>query len=262
MTKLATHLIVGFVAMIMVLSNCSTAQQNHSVSMELENIQALGEDCVDGKFVVRDHILCLSGAISEGTQKAIENKLKDIDLLLIDSAGGDALATLELAIEIKANNIEAVVLNRCISSCFNYILPSASQIYLSEGVVMYGHGWPTTSPEGILNSCSKKRGLKKRITCLEIKDKTARLQEKLFEMAPVGRAIMNKYYGHFLGVKKPSICEENQCDFRMYIDDRNIAEFYTNVIWIEPLIDQTPNDPCHGGGSFLVFNGYQCALVE
>jgi len=63
-----------------------------------------------------------------------------VRLLLIDSAGGDVAAAIDLADWVHARQLDIAVTGVCLSSCANYVFPAARQKEIRPGAVVAWHG--------------------------------------------------------------------------------------------------------------------------
>jgi hypothetical protein len=87
------------------------------------------------------NILKFEGAITSDAYIEIKNNLDSgIRVLLIDSNGGDGIAGLAIAKEIRKRDIIVVVNRYCFSSCANYIFIGAKRKSLSPGAILGFHG--------------------------------------------------------------------------------------------------------------------------
>jgi hypothetical protein len=82
------------------------------------------------------------GAISEANNAAFfaREAGRPLRRLLIDSAGGDVVAAIELADWVHARQLDITVTGLCLSSCANYVFPAARHKEILQGAIVAWHG--------------------------------------------------------------------------------------------------------------------------
>ena len=105
--------------------------------------------CVNTKTLPLSYkSISFTGQIDDDSADKIIQKIQTPPLtnkLIINSGGGNTLATLRLAKVISYRNIDVVVDGACISSCAHLILPAAKNVYITDRSVIAFHtnlfGW-------------------------------------------------------------------------------------------------------------------------
>lgn len=129
-------------------------------------------------------ILRLEGEISNGDGKALADQITpDTRTLLLNSAGGEVEAALEMAEIIAAARLRIVVDGACISSCANYLFAAADQQLILRGGVVLWHGAPArdsgSQVEAALRQALEKSGAGKQQVEADLSRELARLDATL-----------------------------------------------------------------------------------
>lgn len=98
----------------------------------------------DVSVVQLDQTLCFEGSITPENAKLASEILSfgNVDYMVIDSAGGDVTASLELGLKIHESEATLIVKDKCFSSCANYLVIAAKRLVIWDGAIVGMHGSP------------------------------------------------------------------------------------------------------------------------
>ena len=107
---------------------------------------------------VDERTLMVVGEFDHAAVKALLVKLNTvpaIETLQITSGGGDVDATIALAEVLFERGFRLEMSAYCLSSCFNYLVPAAREIFIHDGAILGFHGSAATSVPWLLRPLFK-----------------------------------------------------------------------------------------------------------
>ena len=95
------------------------------------------------KHGLDNSVIRFIGAITETNSKELIAKIEEQNdnesVLIIDSAGGDGLAGIQIGRAIRGKNVTMIVKGVCLSACAQYLLPAARHVTITNGSIIGFH---------------------------------------------------------------------------------------------------------------------------
>lgn len=90
-------------------------------------------------------VYTIKGEISQNHLNYLEGNQQNISRIIVDSSGGNSLISAKIGLIILNNNIDLEVDYRCISSCVEFLMTAARNVYVRENSIIAVHGNPFTT---------------------------------------------------------------------------------------------------------------------
>ena len=106
-------------------------------------ISSAVKDCRSGNvplFQPKANVICLAGSVDEILLFTSRLPISNRGIVVISSEGGRVDAAIKLARWLYESRAAIVIDGPCLSSCANYLVPVARQLYLTRRAVIAMHG--------------------------------------------------------------------------------------------------------------------------
>lgn len=111
--------------------------------------------CENETFAIRDGVVCLKQEITPELADVIDHHEEPVEVIVVDTVGGDVAASMRIGRRIFKDKSEIVVDGECSSSCGNYLAPIGHRkLHVTEGSVIAIHGTP---PRGLFGFIEARR---------------------------------------------------------------------------------------------------------
>jgi hypothetical protein len=90
--------------------------------------------------VLDENVACLVGDITPDSPAALHDGTSGWTILVAHSPGGDVTAGIEIGRLLYERQAALIIDTLCLSSCANYLVPGAHDVYIPEGSVVALHG--------------------------------------------------------------------------------------------------------------------------
>lgn len=118
---------------------CLNINNTHFSDVELYNI---AQKCNRHGAYLNDGVFCLIGNVNFDAMNRFFDSISDIKIVVVDSGGGSSRAAIPIGKKIFEMHILTIVLDKCYSSCANYIfLASEYKVIMPKGGIFW-HGSP------------------------------------------------------------------------------------------------------------------------
>jgi hypothetical protein len=84
--------------------------------------------------------ICIDGTITKDVMEAVERIPERIETVIIRSGGGDVRSAIIVGMRLARDKSKLVVVEKCYSSCANYLVPAAAVTNVTKGAHIVLHG--------------------------------------------------------------------------------------------------------------------------
>lgn len=216
----------------------------------VKNEPKIRQSCEQKKEVIKINdvsIFCFSGLIEKTDAELAIDEKETFSIAYVNSRGGDVVAAMKLGRKIHNNDAYLIVDGRCDSSCSNYLVPAAKEVYITDNTVITMHGHPPRHKWEFAASVLKAKGISKedvlkdpsiffdqinkREDYEKYKDEIIMAEVKYFLYIGVNEAYVTRFHEviRTLKFRKNYLCNPPK-GLYLIIGPEYLDEFYVSVI--------------------------------